>query len=297
MRIADNRPTIYWVDVGRKQTPSNNNNKIPPNIDWFVSSLLANYKQYNLDASSKSQLIYFVYLLLNVDFQHFLVKLRTLLDIPQDGFNDISDFHKWQIMFDKSADDFSMQKTIDKRFIKILKYLDSKIGRRINPTKLQTKQEDPTDELLYVLVKEFEIDRTFYSQWLLFLKSVLFEPNPKQLLDNLAHHIQEEKLFIDNNKVSITLTRKSTINSIRETLNKNKDIVNQAIQDIKDRAKETELEVENLDRDYKAYKIYSNYSARNNKYSRDRKVDKVNKKIKLKSKKYPGQDFNDGSIR
>lgn len=296
MRIADNRSTISWVDVDRKQTPENNK-KIPPNIDWFISSLLANYKQYKLDSTTKSQLIYFVYLLLNNDFQHFLMRLRGLFSVPKDGFMDMADFKVWEKNFNKSANDFKKNGRTNKRFEKILKYYESRTSRRVQFLRNRVNQEDPTEEIVHVLLSDFGIPNNFYFPWLMFMNSILFMPNPKQFMSSLANNKQEENLKIDGDKITITLTRNSSINSIGNILKVNATSINQAIQDVKNRAKETELEVQFLERDYRAYKIYSNYSAKDDKYSNVRKVDEVNEKMSLPSKKYPGEDFNDGSIR
>jgi len=297
MRIVDNKPTISWVDVNRKQTPENHKGKIPPNIDWFISSLLANYKQYRLDPSTKSQLIYFIYLLLNKDFQRFLIRLRALFDVPKDGFVDINDFKSWEKSFNQSTNEFRTKGHTVIRFEKILKYYESNTGKRVQFLKTKARQEDPIEEIVHVLLSDFDIPYNFYFPWLIFMSSILFMPNPKHFLDSLARNPQEEKMKIEGSTITISITRETTLNSIRALLDKNKEKVNRAIQDVKDRVKETELEVEFLDRDYQAYKIYSNYSARDNKYSSERKVDKVNEKLRLPSKKYLGEDFNDGSIR
>lgn len=119
-------------------------------------------------------------------------------------------------------------------------------------------------------------------------------PNPKHFLDSLARNPQEEQMRIEGSTLTISITRETTLNSIRVLLDKNKEKVNRAILDVKDRVKETELEVEFLDRDYQAYKIYSNYSAKDNKYSRDRKVDQVIEKMDNQSNM---EEFNEGSIR
>ncbi len=297
MRIVDNKPTISWVNVDKKQAPEYNNGNIPPNIDWYISSLLANYKQYKLDPSTKSQLIYFIYLLLNKDFQSFLIRLRTLFDISKDGFEENADFKSWEKDFNQSANTFRREGITDKRFERILKYYVSNTGKQVQFLKTKEKQEDPTEEIVHVLLLGFGIPRNFYFPWLMFMSSILFMPNPKHFLDSLARNPQEEKMKIEGSTITISITRETTLNSIRVLLDKNKVKVNRAIQDAKDRVKETELEVEFLDRDYQAYKIYSNYSARDNKYSSERKVDKVNEKLRLPSKKYLGEDFNDGSIR
>lgn len=293
MKIADNKPTISWVDVDRKRTPKSHNDKIPPsNIDWFISSLLANYKQYKLDPSIKSQLIYFIYLLLNKDFQSFLIRLRTLFNVPKDGFIDIADFKSWEKGFNQSANEYKAKGHTDNSFEKILKYYESKTGKRVQSLRTKSIQDNPTEEIVHVLLSDFGIPRSFYFPWLMFISSILFMPNPKHFLDSLARNTQGENLKIDDNKLTITLTRNSTINSIGNLLKNNSSAINRAIQTIKNKVKETELEVEFLERDYKAYKIYSNYSARDNKYSRDRKVDKVIEKMADHL-----EEYNEGSIR
>lgn len=238
-----------------------NNKHIDSKIDWFISSLLTSYKQYKLDESAKSQLIFFIYLLLNPEFQAFLIRLRTLLSIPENGFVEVSEFRVWQTAFNQSAYNFKTENPIDEKFIKVLQFLELKMGRLIRPIKSNATAEDPDEELLHVLVKELRIDRPFYFQWLLFLKSVLFLPDPKQFLDNLAHQAQEEKVLFDPYKITIMLTRKSTLNSIKATLDKNKTDIRKTIQGVKTRTKETALEVHNLDRDYLAYKIYTGYKS------------------------------------
>lgn len=235
--------------------------KIDPRIDWFISSLLANYKQYELDESAKSQLIFFVYLFLNAEFQSFLLQLRKLLSIPENGFSNASEFRAWQTVFNQSAYNFKTNSPVDNKFIKVLQFLELKMGRLIRPTNSRIKIEDPDEELLHVLVKALRIDQLFYFQWFLFLQSVLFLLNPKQFLDNLSHQTQEENISFEPHKISISLTRNSTLNSIKAILDTNKDDIRKTIQGIKTRTKETAMEVQYLDRDYAIYKSYINHSS------------------------------------
>lgn len=287
------KPIDYQEFKAKKPTT-----KIDPRIDWFISSLLANYKQYELDESAKSQLIFFVYLLLNVDFQPFLLRLRKLLSIPEHGFIKASEFQAWQTTFNQSGYNFKTQNPIDKRFNKVLQFLELKMGRLIRQPKSKSMIENPDEELLHVLVKELQIDRPFYFQWLLFLQSVLFLPNPQQFLNNLSHQTQEESISFEQYKISIVLTKKSTLNSIKATLDKNKADIRKTIQGIKTRTKETALEVQYLDRDYSAYKFYIGQNATQlDSYMNKRKEDRVLDEIELPSKKYPGEDYDYGSIR
>lgn len=259
--MSVNKPD--WVSIGSVADfiADSPKIKIDPQIDWFISSLLANYENYNLDNTTRSQMIFFVYLLLNTHFQHFLLRLRDLMEIPNNGFLKKTDFDTWASNLNTSSLKTLSNKPLNFTNTRILLFLKQKIGRPIETLNEDDRSEDPADELLHVLVKALKIPNPYYSQWLTFLKNILFLPDPKQFLNTLSHHRERERVAFRQYSLTITLNRHSSINSIKTTIEANKHEIRKVIKGLKIESKETSLENENLVRDYNTYKNYISHNA------------------------------------
>jgi len=226
--------------------------KIESQIDSFITTTLADYKEYQLSGYMLSHLTYFIYVLLNKDFQSFIIHCREILDIPTTGFSSQEDYDSWRKEFNTTILKHRNGTLRDSKRMKLISYMQTKVEDIYS-------RKDAHHTFLVVLLRSIEVDDLFFSVWFLFLANTLFIFRPDVFLRNLkvlGKRKWKQAIHIKKNELTIYLNAKTTINSLKATLDKNKDGINKHIEILKHKVSENALEVKELERDYLIYKSY-----------------------------------------
>lgn len=114
MTINKNGRDLKWVSAGsiKDFVEDKSQKAVDPYFDWFISSLTTNINNYNLSQYAKANIVSFVYLLLNTQFQSAVKEIRNNLDIPENGFVDLDAYHKWRNGFSQSINDYQKARKI-----------------------------------------------------------------------------------------------------------------------------------------------------------------------------------------
>lgn len=261
-----------WISISSIQDFVNDKSQkvVDPYFDWFISSLVTNLNSYNLSQSTKSNLISFVYLLLNTQFQTAVRKIRNSLDIPENGFTDLDTYYKWRNDFLQAVNNYQKAKKIPLKQNKVITFIEKQTIKVFKgKVPISTIFQKPEDMLAIVIIKLLKIgkDRNL-TLWSSFLYHLIFTFNPKELFDNLHRFdIQDNEFSISEDyfsgsvNLTIPLNLNSTINSIQTTIEKNKTKILQTIEEMKVKSPKTALRAREIERDYALYKSYIPFKA------------------------------------
>jgi len=274
--MKDENENIKWFSVGSIQDFVNEKSTkvVDPYFDWFISSLLANIDNYNCSQYIKTNIVSFVYLLLNPQFQSAVRKIRENLDIPENGFTDINLYNKWKNNFFQAVNDYQKAKKIPLKQNKIITFIEKQSMKLFKgKVSMSTIFQNPEYMFVVVIMKLLRIgnDRNL-KLWSSFFYHIIFTFDPKELLDNLyKFDIQDNEFSISEDyfsgivSLNIQLSLDSTINSIQTIIKKNKDKIQQIIKEMKAKSPKTDLQALEIKRDYALYKNYISFKGTKNK--------------------------------
>lgn len=262
MKINENK----WVSVGSIRDFVNKpNTAVDPCFDWFISSLVANLKNYQISDFIKGNITIFVYLLLNPKFQIIIRKIRDAFDIPINGFTSENDFYQWRNNFYQAINDYKNAKKIPLKLNKIITYTEKQIIRLSKGTwNIKVFLDNPEDIFSIIVVKRLNIGQDYnFHLWGAFIYHLIFTFNPQQLLQNSVQVDSERnKLkisqdgFFNTTTITIPLNLDSTVNSLKTIIENNKNLIQDKVKQLKEKSSITSIESLEIERDYLLFKSY-----------------------------------------
>ncbi|MFA6501325.1 MAG: hypothetical protein WCT85_00900 [Parachlamydiales bacterium] len=228
-----------------------------------------------MDPYTKSNLISFIYLLLNINFQSAIKKMREYLDIPTNGFSDTESYYRWRNTFFQAVGDYQKAKKISLKQNRVITFTEKQIVKLLKgKVSLSTVFQNPEDALVIVVLKLLRIgkDRNI-KLWGRFFYHLIFTFNPKELFSGLHDlDVRNDKISISKDYFSgsvslvIPLALESTINSIQTMIKKNKSIILQTIKELRVESSKTNIEALNIKRDYFIYNTYTSHKSQNKRF-------------------------------
>lgn len=256
-----------WISAGSIENFVNNNAEkvVDPYFDWFISSLVTNLKNYQISDFAKGNISQYVYLLLNPQFQSTVRKIRDVFDIPINGFVDTKTYNQWKNGFYQAVNDYKNAKRISLKVNRVITFTEKQIIK-LSKGKwdIRVFLDNPEDVFSIVVVKKLNIGQNLnFKLWSNFIYHLLFTFDPHQLLENVCKiDTDRSKLqivqddFFNSTSIVIPLNLDSTINSIRSTLNDEKDLIVETVKQLKEKSTNTTIESFELERDYALFKSY-----------------------------------------
>lgn len=265
MKINENK----WVSVGSIQDFINNKSSkiIDPYFDWFISSLNANINSYNLSQYTKANIVSFVYLLLNIQFQSQVRKIRNHLDIPTSGFENEEKFYKWRNVLYQAVIDYQNKKKIPLKQNRLITFIE-KQAIKLTAGKMSSSTiiNNLEDVFILIFMSLLKIGKDRNGElWSSFLYHLIFSFNPKTLIyASLKFDRKNEISFINDgfgSSLIIPLTLNSTINSITTIIDKNKAKILGKVREMKTESPKTSIETLDIKRDYFIYCYYTSHKS------------------------------------
>lgn len=265
--MENENENIKWISVGSIQDFINDKSPkaIDSYFDWFISSLLANLKNYKVDKLIELNFNLFVYLLLNEKFQKTIIKLKHFLGVPLEGFKDENSAEQWNNELARAFSNYIKGEKIETKQMKRLVFLNKQIR-----TILKFKNKESSNWLLsnprgifqIIVLRRLNISSTI---WTVLCQHLLFDFNPQKLLRDLsAFDVKEYDLSLDFEKneyfgfrtIMVPLTSESTLNSILKLIESHKNEIEKQIQIAREEDVKITTETANLKRDYFVFKNY-----------------------------------------
>jgi len=263
MTINENK----WVSVGSVQDFVNGKSSkvVDPYFNWFISSLTANIDNYKFDLFTKANIVSFIYLLLNPQFQSQIKKIRSHLDIPINGFENEEIFNKWTNTLRQAVIDYQSKKKIPLKQNKLITFIEKQAikttaGRM--PLSMVFNNLEDVFILLFIKLLKIGKDRNGHL-WGNFFYHLIITFNPKHLFASLLRLSREDNIYFISDdsfgsiSLAIPLTLDTTINSIKKTVERNKSRILLTIKEMKRNSPSTDIESLKIKRDYFIYTFYT----------------------------------------
>lgn len=238
-----------------------NKNVMDPYFNNFVSSLTTSINGNDLDQNTKSNLVSFIYLLLNKRFQQMIKEIRVSMDIPKNGFESMQSYYEWRNVFFRLVNDYQRAKKIPLKQNKVITFIEKEVlkasGGRMSISGIF---QYPEHSFVLALTKRLRISSRNSELWHIFLYHLIFTFSPKELIKDL-HNRHDRLITIHNHDLSIQLSAESTINSLRKIIDDNRKSILEAIKEIKKKSANTKAETFDIKRDYFIYTTYISHKS------------------------------------
>lgn len=265
MTINENEKDLKWISVGsiKDFVEDKPQKAVDPYFDWFISSLAVNIDNYNLNQYARANLTSFIYLLLNTQFQSKVKKIRDYFDIPSNGFENEEMFNAWRNILYQAIIDYQNKKKIPLKQNKIITFVE-KYAIKLTKGKManSTIFNDLESVFIFILMDLLKIGEEGNGKlWSKFFYHSIITFDPKKIFDELSKFNRENEVLISPTNLSITITLKSTINSIKTTIDENKDKIVQTLEKMRTESPITNIETLDIKRDYFIYCYYTSHKS------------------------------------
>jgi len=260
-----NKDENKWISVGSIQNFVNDKSQkaVDPYFDWFISSIVANIDNFNFSQYTKANIVAFVYLLLNTQFQSQVKKIRNFLDIPVNGFENEEMFNKWRNSLYQAMIDYKNKRKIPLKQNLILTFIEKQaIKMSAGRMTMTTILNNLEDVFILIFMRLLKIGKDRNEElWGSLFYHLIITFNPKALLYGSQKFDRENDISLSTDDFGSTnlivpLSLNSTINSIITIIEKNKDRIMRKIGQMKKESPITSFEAFGIKRDYFIYNTY-----------------------------------------